>query len=125
MVSRERVDHRPVHHYVVHARIDRWRAGRKPNLGIAGIVWTHRGQHRLMPATGTSHDADCIGACVKLGRMRLEPSHSVIYVGKRTWVRSVWWDAKIQRRHDHAAFRQRLMDRFVHEAVAETPGAAV
>jgi hypothetical protein len=29
-----------------------------------------------------SHDARLYRGCVKLGRMRLEPSHSVIYVGK-------------------------------------------
>src|SRR5260370_39868500 len=57
--------------------------------------------------------------------MRFEPSNPVIDVGHRTWITRVGRHAKIQRRNDDAALRERFVDRLIHRAVVVAPRAAV
>ena len=78
-----------------------------------------------MRAARGSQDTDQIGATAEFGGPRLEPADRVVDIGQRGRVGRPGGHAEIERRHDHAASRQRLVDHRVVQAVASAPGTAV
>ena len=124
-IARERVDDGPAQDHAADAGVDGRRARRQRDRRVARIARAHGGEHALLAAARDAHHPDAVGRAAQLARFRLEPADRVIDVGHRRRIRAVRRHAEVQRRHHHAAPRQRLVDRRVVGAIAAIPGAAV
>src|SRR5207244_3996591 len=98
---------------------------RERDRRVPAIVRSHPAQHGLVGTARGPEDADQIRAAAQGRGPRLEPADRVVDIGERRGVGCLGRHAEVQRRHHHAALRERLVDGGVVQAVAPAPGAAV
>ena len=125
VIAREGVDDRPAEHHASGGGVLRRVPRRQRDGRVARIARPHRDQHGLVRSAGVAHEPHAVRATAQRAGARLEPAHRVVDVGQRGGIARHRRHAEVERGHDHAALRERLVDEVVVEPVAAAPGPTV